>query len=705
MKLRLFFIAILLVSMYFATTYFLEFIRLNPYQQNQFTLSFGIAVVVSVILQMCGHWIRAAKSKLLIDDIREAKVSTLFKGLSVGYLFNSLLPLRLGEFIRAFYVGDALSISKTAVFMSIVIERMVDGIILSVFFITAAIGIRSTSEQAYILMGRFGLALLAVSLLILLAIQIIHGANRHMLSGVYKSSVVLNNKFRDRFRFMGWSAVYGTQLMLANKRALVKYYLASIVMWLCYFISTACIAVAFFHLPAFSSLWYVVQSVYAAVSSPIGPGYVGTFSAIVTKFLSEIGLQSVTSFAVLMWVIIVTPISLVGLFVLIKQRLGDKKEIPHQEVLIHKLYREKDISPELSHFLDAYFAGEQINRLLTQAELSGRFRLIKSFKGGSNAQTMLVWQEDEMRVKKITLPQFADKLAAQASWLNERQLLRHIPKVLAEENTPQYYTFDLKYYEDYAPFFDFMHSQTSEASIAVLKKIIKFMNDSIYINATHVHNSENVHQYIEHKILGKITDTATISGEVSQLVSYKKIRVNGQDYENILQVVDKIKNNPVIIDELASYDETLIHGDLTIDNIVVNSSGDFFVLDPNNENQISAAVVDYGKLYQSLHSGYEFMIGLDICDIRGNAVNFEESVSKRYGEVFAELDNQLKQVLSPAAYRSILFHEAVHYCRMLTYRANINPNTVAVFYANAVKLFNEFLAQYEENNRPNSLSI
>jgi uncharacterized membrane protein YbhN (UPF0104 family)/tRNA A-37 threonylcarbamoyl transferase component Bud32 len=651
---------------------------------------------------MCGHLIRAAKSKLLVDDIREAKVSTLFKGLSVGYLFNSLLPFRLGEFIRAFYVGDALSISKTAVFMSILIERMVDGIILSVFFITAAIGIRSTSESAYTLMSRFGIALLAVSFLLLAGIYIIQNGNRHMLSLVHRLSSLFNDRLADRLRFMAWSAVYGTQLMLANKQALAKYYLASIVMWMCYFASTACIAIAFFQLPAFSSLWYVIQSVYAAVSSPIGPGYVGTFSTIVTKFLSEIGLSSVTSFAVLMWVIIVTPISLVGLFVLIKQRLGDKKDIPRQEVLINKLYREKDISPELSHFLDAYFAGERINHLLTQAELAGRFRLIKSFKGGSNAHTMLVWQDGEMRVKKITLPQFADKLADQAKWLKTRQSLNHIPKVLTEARTKHYYSFDLKYYENYVPFFDFMHSHSSDRSIDVLARIIRFMDESIYTNKSAVYNTANVKSYIDNKILGKVNDTSTISGEISQLMTYKKIVVNSKSYDNILQIVDKIKNHSKIVDDLAHYDESVIHGDLTVDNVVVNESGDFLLLDPNNENQVSSAVVDYGKLYQSLHSGYEFMIQLDKCEIKGNAVNYEESMSQRYGEVFKELDNRLLSTLSPAAYRSILFHEAVHYCRMLTYRASINPNTVAVFYANAVKLFNEFLAQYEENNRSNS---
>lgn len=697
MKFRLFFLFILLVSTYFGVTYFLDFIHVHPYIHNQLGVGFAVAVVLSIVLQMCGHVLRAAKSKLLIDDVREAKVSTLFKGLSVGYLFNSLLPLRLGEFIRAFYVGDALSISKTTVFMSVVIERVVDGVILSICFLTAGIFIKHISHTGFILMTRFGAVLFMFSLLLLLIIQFIRSENRYLLRAIHTVSGLFNRQISDRLRFMSWSAIYGTRLMLSNKQALRKYWLASIAMWGLYFASTASLTIAFFHMHVPSKVWYVVQSSYAAVSSPIGPGYVGTFSSQMTRFLTEIGVSSISSFAILTWVVIVTPISLVGIVVLIKQRLGEKRSLPKKEVLINKLYRDRDISPEFGHFLDAYFNGERINQLLTQAELAGTFRLIKSFKGGSNAHTMLVWQNDEMRVKKITLPQYADKLKEQASWLLEKKSLKHLPKVIDQETTDAYYSFDITYYEDYFPFFDFIHNHTAKKSYNVLEKVVAFMNKSIYQNNKPLDEMANLQSYIKGKIHGKITDTAAISGEISQLVAYKKIKINGKNYDNILQVVEKIKKNKTAMKELASYNDTPIHGDLTIDNIVVDSRGDFFVLDPNNENQVSSPVVDYGKLYQSLHSGYEFLIQLETCKVRDNVVDYEEAMSQKYAEIFKLFDTKLKLDLNKATYRTILFHEAVHYCRMLTYRANINPKTVAVFYGTAVKLFNEFLNQYEKS--------
>jgi tRNA A-37 threonylcarbamoyl transferase component Bud32 len=186
-----------------------------------------------------------------------------------------------------------------------------------------------------------------------------------------------------------------------------------------------------------------------------------------------------------------------------------------------------------------------------------------------------------------------------------------------------------------------------------------------------------------------------MSNVVNKLLAHEKIKVNGADHHNLLQVIDRIKHNKKAINELAAYQQNNIHGDLTIDNLIVSDKGDFLLLDPNNENDVSSKAVDLGKLYQSLHSGYEFLIQLDQCTVKQHHIRFEDSKSHKYAEIFRMLDKKLKKDLDPKDYYSIIFHEAVHYCRMLTYRVNINEATVPVFYGTAVKLFNEFLEQYE----------
>lgn len=695
MKSRLAFITLLLISLCFGVNYFLDFLGRQSNIHIQAGVGFFGLISLAVGLQMAGHLLRARKSRLLLNSIRETKPGVLFKGLAVGNLFNSLLPLRLGEFIRAFYIGDALSISKTTVFISIIIERIVDGFILSLCFLLAGVLLNSAYPLAFWRMLQFGGAIFLVSCGLVWLIWLIRYENKWLLRIIYNGSSLFNEKLLNRTRLTAWSAICGTRLMLGDPAILWQYLCLSVLMWCLYFTSTALLALAFFRLLSPGRLWYVIQSTYVGVSSPVGPGYIGSFHVIVSKMLQVVNLSTANGFPILMWFIIVSPISLVGLFVLVKQRLGVKKNTPRRQALINKLHRDKDISTEFGNFLGAYFKGEQINHILTQAELNDKFKLIKSFKGGSNAHTVLAWQNGQIVVKKITLSQYASKLSAQADWLLEKASLPHLPKVISQERNKQYYSFDLAYEEDFFPFFDFIHNHSSRESFAVLNRVLNFMAKSIYQPAAVQNHSDDVCNYITHKVVGKVRDTANVSPAISKLIPYKRIHNNGTSYHNLLPIVARIQKNQAAMQDLATYAKSPIHGDLTVDNLIVSAEGDFMVIDPNNENQISTPVVDYGKIYQSLHSGYEFLIQLDDCKVKANHVNFEDAKSQRYGEIYQKLQAKLQRQLSPAEYKTIIFHEAVHYCRMLTYKAEINPRTVAVFYVTAVKLFNQFLEQYE----------
>lgn len=675
-----------------------DFLQAHSLSRGKINWHFSLLIGLAITLQILAHTIRARKSRLLLDRIRKSETSKLFQGLSVGYLFNSLLPFRLGEFIRAFYIGDALAISKTTVLMSIVIERLVDSIILGVGFVLAGIWVLTYSSSAFLIMVQLGIGLLIIATILGLLLHVIRSENKTMLHALRTFSNVFNERMANRVKFMAWSGIYGTRLMLSDKYVMRKYYLLSLFMWFIYFCSTASVALAFFNNLTFTNLWFIVQASYAGVSTPAGPGYIGTFHLVVFNILNKLGgLISISGFSLFMWLVLTVPISLIGLSVLIKQRFNNSHSVHEQEALINKLHRETDISTELSHFLDAYLNGEEINQILTQAELEGKFRLIKSFKGGSNAHTVLVWQGTEMRVKKITLLQFADKLIAQARWLMEYKSLEHIPNLVDEHTTSQYYSFDLAYKEDFLPLFEYIHSHTTKESYHILTNALSFMDKNIYHRVPTKNGYDNVLQYIDQKVICKINDTAVLSSEVSQLMNYKKLIINGVTFENIFRIINRIKKHKGALMDLSNYMESPIHGDFTVDNLIASPDGDFLLLDPNNENQVSSPVVDYAKLYQSLHSGYEFLIQLNESSIIDHNIYYEDAKSQKYAALYELIDKQLRSSLSPVEYRSILFHEATHYCRMLTYRANINPRTTSVFYATAVKLFNEFLAQYDKN--------
>src|SRR5438874_1567441 len=63
---------------------------------------------------------------------------TLFGAINVGYAINSVLPLRLGEVVRAYWVRDRTGISMVRTLSTIALERVMDGVTLVLLFVLTA---------------------------------------------------------------------------------------------------------------------------------------------------------------------------------------------------------------------------------------------------------------------------------------------------------------------------------------------------------------------------------------------------------------------------------------------------------------------------------------------------------------------------------------------------------------------------------------
>jgi hypothetical protein len=56
---------------------------------------------VACVVQLGGHLLRAARTKVVIDNVRRGSLAGQFRHLSIGYLFNVVWPLRIGEVVRS----------------------------------------------------------------------------------------------------------------------------------------------------------------------------------------------------------------------------------------------------------------------------------------------------------------------------------------------------------------------------------------------------------------------------------------------------------------------------------------------------------------------------------------------------------------------------------------------------------------------------
>src|SRR5271157_3926498 len=85
-----------------------------------------IWVVYLIVGGVLSHLARAWRWQYLLAPIKEnVTLRNSFSAVMIGYMVNNFLP-RVGEVVRPYTLGKLENISKTAVFGTVVIERVID---------------------------------------------------------------------------------------------------------------------------------------------------------------------------------------------------------------------------------------------------------------------------------------------------------------------------------------------------------------------------------------------------------------------------------------------------------------------------------------------------------------------------------------------------------------------------------------------------
>ena len=87
------------------------------------SIKFVVVFVFACMFLFLGHTIRAYKMDEIMQPIKKIKLRTNLRALFVGYLFDILLPFRIGQIIRAYILGSAEKISIGFVFSIIVLDE------------------------------------------------------------------------------------------------------------------------------------------------------------------------------------------------------------------------------------------------------------------------------------------------------------------------------------------------------------------------------------------------------------------------------------------------------------------------------------------------------------------------------------------------------------------------------------------------------
>ena len=103
-------------------------------------------ISVFVVVFFFSHYLRALRWKIILNSVKpDASIMNLFGSLMVGYGVNCVVP-RLGEVSRAVLVGKWEKLSRSSMFGTVIIERVIDIIFLG---LSVWISVLIWSESLY----------------------------------------------------------------------------------------------------------------------------------------------------------------------------------------------------------------------------------------------------------------------------------------------------------------------------------------------------------------------------------------------------------------------------------------------------------------------------------------------------------------------------------------------------------------------------
>ncbi len=285
-------------------------------------------LIAAVVLQLVSVWVRALRWKWLLAPIENVSTKILFDATMIGYFGNNVLPLRMGELLRAYVVSNNTSISTSKVIGTLIVDRILD--FLAVMFL--AIFFLFFSDLIDI--PRWIIVFSIILILGLFVSIIVFGNKNPNWKNIKNRQKIFQSTIGSKIFDIITNIISGLSVLNKTPKK-IGVYSFIILLWTMYYVSFLLIVKGVnLDLNIMNSgLLYVVLTL--SISIPAAPGYIGTYHATCVAALTNIyniSLNASQAFAVLSHAVIFVPFVIIGAFFFLKNSMKFSKiksiEIP-----------------------------------------------------------------------------------------------------------------------------------------------------------------------------------------------------------------------------------------------------------------------------------------------------------------------------------------------------------------------------------------
>ena len=627
-------------------------------------------LIIAIVSLLAGHLMKVYRWWLFIELYEKPSVSVLLKSLSIAHAINFIIPFHVGDIYRIWYSGKSMVNGIKFSLATIIVEHYIDLIVLAFL----CVGLYAIGHNT---MGMMVLLLMIATTVVLLTIVTMRWDNKTKRV-IVSIAQIFNSRIELSILGLTWTFVSIFKKLISSiSKVLVV--MSTGLMWALYM----------------TSYWCFAESLQSRGLNVRLRDVVDIFfnqSSIMNPHLYDYG-GSLTVMTIYVSIYVLLPLLVIYLvsYLYDKNRTVEtlsgstgNSVIPHVN------------SRDALSFLETFFKGNMGGAYLKGfLEVNKDVSILEDYSAGSNAVTLLCTDGTATFYRKFAIGTDGEKLYDQIRWLQEHQQVIALPKIINVKKEDTYCSYDMEYKGSAQNFFTYIHTHTAERSWTVLKEALEAMRSRLYQFDDHAEHSTII-KYVEQKVVNNLNNIKK-SPILSDILKYQDIYVNGVRYAN-LGSFERFFDINHLSEVFSESPICEIHGDLTIENIICDEDS-YYLIDPNTGNILECPYLDLGKLFQSLHGGYEFLMRVREISVIENRINFTYMRSSAYDALYQCLRKYILDTYDEQVLREVYYHELIHWLRLMPYKLNHLGEKSLIFYAGMLMVLNDMFSHNEDNVR------
>ena len=292
-----------------------------------------LGFVAAMVLTILSFLIRAIRWRSLLSTPQRLSTDSLFSAVMIGFMANNMLPLRLGEFVRAWALARREKMSKTTVLATVVVERVVDMLaLLAILGVSLIVHPITRSSRAWDLTRRGAIVLVGLSVALTVFVVFLERRPEFMRALIARLAARLPAGAGRRGVAALEHFVEGLGLFRDLPRLLWVFLLSFVMFGVVILGLQVSMWSLGINLPWYAGLTMLVITAIG-IMVPAAPGYIGTMNVACVAGLAlfQVGKAIAVPFSWFYWASQWLPITVVGLFYLRREGLSLRnlgREVP-----------------------------------------------------------------------------------------------------------------------------------------------------------------------------------------------------------------------------------------------------------------------------------------------------------------------------------------------------------------------------------------